>query len=191
MVFWCRGSIDSNAWGETVFCARRTLLHVGRKNSYDVVSGLGVPAVSCLHINTLHAPRDAFHSKPLPPPQYKTMRRHPVIIHQSPQTQLSHHSSIQTSPMERRPTYEAIKASPTTLTPRNRTASNASASSSSSSSSTSSTSLSRRKLIRDRYKRPWQLMSVITLHHDEMPASRSGGLKSPYPTPGRRNYDRV
>lgn len=130
-----------------------------------------------------------FHSNPLP--LQGQCEDFSVIIHQSPQTQLSHQSSIQTSTMERRLTYEAIKADPSTLVPRNRTASDASASSSSSSSSSSSTSLSRRKLIRDRYKRPWQLMSVITLHQEEVPVGRSGGLKSPYPTPGRRNYDRV
>lgn len=139
-----------------------------------------------VYINTLHTPPYASQSNP--PSVHKNMRRHPVIIHQSPQTQLNHHSSIQTSTMERRSTY--LKADPSTLTPRNRTTSNASTLSSSSSSS-SSTSLSRRKLIRDRYKRPWQLMSVITLHQDEMPVGRSGGLRSPYPTPGRRNYDRV
>lgn len=124
----------------------------------------------------------------------KNMRRHPVIIHhQSPQSPLlpSHLSPVEPSAMERRPTYEAIKADPSTLAPRNRAVSSASSSSSSSASSSSSKSLSRRKLIRDRYKRPWQLMSVITLHQDEMPAGRSGGMKSPYPTPGRRNYDRV
>ena len=124
--------------------------------------------------------------------RYKAMRKHPVIIHQSPQTKLTHQSTIKTSTMERRPTYEAIKADPSTLTPRNRTTSDASSSSSSSSSlSSSSKSLSRRKLIRGHYKRPWQLMAAITVHQDEMPAGRSGGLKSPYPTPGRRNYDRV
>ena len=119
--------------------------------------------------------------------QYKIMQERPVVIHQS-QNQSSHRSAISPSTMERQPTYEAINADPSTLKPRNRTTSSAS---SSSSSSSSSTSLSRRKLIRDRYKRPWQLMSVITLHQEEVPRGRSGGLKSPYPTPGRRNYDRV
>ena len=147
---------------------------------------------TCYHFFCLHKPppcsphTHASHSKPHS--QYKIMQKRPVIIHQSPQNQRSHRSAISPSTMERRTTYEAIKADPSTLTPRTRTTSSAS---SSSSSSSSSTSLSRRKLIRDRYKRPWQLMSVITLHQDEAPQGRSGGLKSPYPTPGRRNYDRV
>ena len=119
--------------------------------------------------------------------RYKNMRRHPVIIHQSSRNQ----SSDYTSNMERRPKYEAITANPSKLTPRNRTDSSSSSSSAFSSSSTSSSSFSRRKLIRDRYKRPWQLVSVITLHQGDVPAGRSGGLKSPYPTPGRKNYDRV
>ena len=152
------------------------------------VGGYLLSCFFCLHkpfsvsLLPAHASHCELHS------QYKIMQKHPVVIHQSPQNQSSHRSAISPSTMERRPTYEAIKADPSTLKPRNRTISSAS---SSSSSSSSSTSLSRRKLIRDRYKRPWQLMSVITLHQEEMPRGRSGGLKSPYPTPGRRNYDRV
>ena len=148
---------------------------------YDVVS------CWCILYRGLHKPSST-HRYALIPFHFqdKIMQRHPVIIPQSHQNQLPH---IQTSTMERRPTYEAVKADPSALKPRDRTASNAS--STSSASSSSSSSLSRRKLIRDRYKRPWQLMAVITLHHDDMPLARSGGLKSPYPTPGRRNYDRV
>lgn len=71
---------------------------------------------------------------------------------------------------------------------RTRTISNASTSSSSSSSSTSS-SLSRRKFIRDHYKHPWQLLSVFSVFEEENRMRK--GIKSPYPTPGRRNYERV
>ena len=159
-----------------------------------IVSGWGYLLASffLVYINPLSPCSQHMFSNSEPPSQYKIMQKRPVVIHQSPQTQPSHRSASSPSTMDRRPTYEAIKADPSTLKPRTRTTSSASSSSSSSSSSrSSSTSLSRRKLIRDRYKRPWQLMSVITLHQEEVPAGRSGGLKSPYPTPGRRNYDRV
>lgn len=158
-------------WVESWDSASMTLFHVG-----------GILYL-CLHKPSL-TPRVCYQSLPFHtiPSTSKTMQRHPVIIHQSPQIQVNTHSSVQTSTMERQPTYEPTNATPSALTSRNRTVSNA---------SSSSSGLSRRKLIRDRYKRPWQLMSVITLHKDDLPVGRSGGLKSPYPTPGRRNYDRV
>ena len=174
---------------------------------------LHIPVVlSCLyksHLSTYPLLNYTFHSIIYPlsknkeKKKKKTMRKdHPVIIHQHHQTQLN---PLPTSTMERRPTYEEdIKADdPSTLTPRDRTQSNATTSSSSSSYSSHSSSstyapsyiqpspLSRRKLIRDRCMRPWQLMSLLTLRQDDTVVGRSGGLKSPYPTPGRRNYDRV
>ena len=189
----------SNGWDGARQRFRNTLqqavLHVGaRGGGMMFVSGWRVLAsiffFVVVYINPLSlspcSPYMFFNSKSRS--QYKIMQKRPVVIHQSPQNQSSHRSATNPSTMDRRPTYEAIKADPSTLKPRTRTTSSAS---SSSSSSSSSTSLSRRKLIRDRYKRPWQLMSVITLHQDEVPSGRSGGLKSPYPTPGRRNYDRV
>ena len=63
-----------------------------------------------------------------------------------------------------------------------------SASSTSSFSSTSSSS-SRGRQLRDSAKRPWQLVSVV-LHQDEAPKAPSGN-RTPYPTPGRKNFDRV
>ena len=178
--------------GRDTRSAIQTVLHVGaRGRGMTFVSGwryLLSFFCCCLHKPSLSPYSPHMLSNSNPHSQYKNMQKRPVVIHQSPQTQSSHRSAIISSTMDRRPTYEAIKADPSTLKPRNRATSSAS---SSSSSSSSSTSLSRRKLIRDRYKRPWQLMSVITLHQDEVPSGRSGGLKSPYPTPGRRNYDRV
>lgn len=158
-------------WVESWDSTSMTLFHVG------------VILYLCLYKPSL-TPRICYQSVPfhtIPSPS-KTMQRHPVIIHQFPQIQVNTHSSVQTSTMERQPTYEPTNATPSALTPRNRTVSNA---------SSSSSGLSCRKLIRDRYKRPWQLMSVITVHKEDLPVGRSGGLKSPYPTPGRRNYDRV
>ncbi|KAL2044320.1 hypothetical protein N7G274_003025 [Stereocaulon virgatum] len=68
---------------------------------------------------------------------------------------------------------------------RSRTASTSSTASYSSVSSASS----RSKQIRESAKWPWQLVSVV-LHQEEAPAPPSGN-RTPYPTAGRKNFDRV
>ena len=74
-----------------------------------------------------------------------------------------------------------------TSPPRSRGTSDASTSSTSSTSST--TSISKRRLVRDCYKRPWQILAAINVPECE---TRAGtGMKSPYPLPGRRNLERV
>ncbi|MCJ1275732.1 hypothetical protein MMC21_003535 [Puttea exsequens] len=66
-----------------------------------------------------------------------------------------------------------------------------STSSTASYSSTSSSSSSRRNTI-SRMQRPWQLVPVsLSYEQDVEPRKKSGGMRSPYPTPGRKNFDRV